>query len=50
MLYQIGLITLIIIAALVIFKRLSSKKDEKDLIFEDEMEKEELNSIDEEIH
>ncbi len=50
MLYQIGLITLIIIAALVIFKRLSSKKDENDLIFEDEMEKEELNSIDEEIH
>ena len=50
MLYQIGLIALIIIAALVIFKRLSSKKDVNDLIFEDEMEKEELNSIDEEIH
>ena len=50
MLYQIGLIVLIVYVALVLSKRLNSTKNGNDLIYEDEMDDEELNSIDEEIH
>ena len=50
MLYQIGLIVLIVYVALVLSKRFNSAKDGNDLIYEDEMSDEELSSIDEEIH
>ena len=50
MLYQIGLIVLIVYVALVFSKRFNSTKNGNDLIYEDEMDDEELSSIDEEIH
>ena len=50
MLYQIGLILLIVYVALMLSKKLNSTKNGNDLIYEDEMDDEELNSIDEEIH
>ena len=51
MLYQIGLIALIVVAALIISKRVSlNKKDKNDLVYEDEMDDDELDYIDEEIH
>tara|TARA_B100000609_G_C17200697_1_gene427963 strand:- start:1658 stop:1813 length:156 start_codon:yes stop_codon:yes gene_type:complete len=51
MLYQIGLIALIVAVALIISKRVSSnKKDNIDLVYEDEMDDDELDYIDEEIH
>ena len=51
MLYQIGLITLIVVVALTISKRVSLiKKDNNDLVYEDEMDDDELGYIDEEIH
>ena len=49
MLYQIGLIVLIIVVALIISKRLSTKNDQNDLIYEDDMDEDELKSIDDEI-
>ncbi len=51
MLYQIGLIALIVIVAVIISKRVSlNKKDTNDLVYEDEMDDDELDYIDEEIH
>ena len=51
MLYQIGLIALIVVVALIISKRVSfNKKDNNDLVYEDEMDDDELDYIDEEIH
>ena len=50
MLYQIGLILLIVYVALMLSKKLNSTKNGNDLIYEDEMDDEELNSIDEEIY
>ena len=50
MLYQIGLILLIVYVALILSKKLNSTKNGNDLIYEDEMDDEELNSIDEEIY
>ena len=51
MLYQIGLIVLIVAVALIISKRVSlNKKDNNDLVYEDEMDDDELDYIDEEIH
>ena len=50
MLYQIGLIVLIVYVALVLSKRFNSIKNDNNLIYEDEMDDEELSSIDEEIH
>jgi len=51
MLYQIGLIALIVAVALIILKRVSlNKKDNNDLVYEDEMDDDELDYIDEEIH
>ena len=51
MLYQIGLIALIVAVALIISKRVSlNKKDNNDLVYEDEMDDDELDYIDEEIH
>ena len=47
MLYQIGIILIIIVAAIIVSKRFNQKND---LIYEDEMDDEELSSIDEEIH
>ena len=49
MLYQIGLIVLIIVVALIISKRFSAKNDQNDLIYEDDMNEDELKSIDDEI-
>ncbi len=51
MLYQIGLVALIIAVALIISKRVSlNKKDNNDLVYEDEMDDDELDYIDKEIH
>lgn len=51
MLYQIGLVALIIAVALIISKRVSlNKKVNNDLVYEDEMDDDELDYIDEEIH
>tara|TARA_B100001057_G_scaffold316828_1_gene316955 strand:- start:385 stop:540 length:156 start_codon:yes stop_codon:yes gene_type:complete len=51
MLYQIGLIAVIVVAALILVKKFSHSKDElSDLVYEDEMDDEELNSIDKEIY
>ena len=47
MIYQIGIIALLILLALIISKRLNKKND---LIFEEDMDDEELKKIDEEIH
>jgi|TARA_B100001093_G_scaffold331854_1_gene316878 hypothetical protein len=48
MLYQLGIILIIVIAALTVAKRLSANKNDS-LIFEDEMDEEELKNIDNEI-
>ena len=51
MLYQIGLIALIVLVAIIVSKRVSSSKNEtNDLVYEDEMDDEELDNIDKEIH
>ena len=51
MLYQIGLIALIVAVALIISKRVSlNKKVNNDIVYEDEMDDDELDYIDEEIH
>ena len=47
MIYQIGIIAVLILLALVVSKRLNKKND---LIFEEDMDDEELKKIDEEIH
>lgn len=48
--YQIGLILVIIVVAILISKKMSKKNDETDqLIFEDEMSKDELEDIDKEL-
>tara|TARA_B100000989_G_scaffold19238_1_gene12594 strand:+ start:1395 stop:1538 length:144 start_codon:yes stop_codon:yes gene_type:complete len=47
MIYQIGIIAVLILLALAVSKRLNKKND---LIFEEDMEDEELKKIDEEIH
>jgi hypothetical protein len=50
-LYQIGLIVLLVAVALIISKRVSLNiKDNNDLVYEDEMDDDELDYIDEEIH
>ena len=49
MLYQIGIVLIIIVAALIVSKKLSQNK-KNDLIFEDEMDKDELKKIDDEIN
>ncbi|MDA1037881.1 MAG: hypothetical protein O3C35_06010 [Proteobacteria bacterium] len=50
MLYQIGLILIIVVIALIIGKKFQKSDGDKDqLIFEDEMTDEELNKLDEEI-
>ena len=48
MLYQLGIILIIIVAALMIAQRRGGNKKDN-LVYEDEMEAEELKSIDEEI-
>lgn len=51
MLYQIGLIAVIVVAVLILVKKFSYSKDElNNLVYEDEMDDEELNSIDKEIY
>ena len=47
MIYQIGIIAVLILLALVVSKRLNKKND---LIFEEDMDDEELKKIDDEIH
>ena len=48
MLYQLGIILIIIVAALIIAKKIGRNKKDN-LVYEDEMDAEELKSIDEEI-
>jgi len=47
MLYQIGIILIIVVAAIILSKKLNQKDE---LIFEDEMDKDELKKIDDEIN
>ena len=47
MLYQIGIVLIIILVAIILSKKLSQKDE---LIFEDEMDKDELKKIDDEIN
>ena len=49
MLYQLGIILIIVVAAMLIAKRLKNSKD-TNLVYEDEMDEEELKDIDEELH
>ena len=46
MLYQIGIILIIIVAAIIVSKRFNQKSD---LIYEDEMEEDELKKLDDAI-
>ena len=48
---QLGLILLLVVAALLVAKKFQKKDvlDTEDYIYEDEMEKDELNSLDREI-
>ena len=46
MLYQIGIILIIIVAAIIVSKRFNQKND---LIYEDEMKEDELKKLDDEI-
>jgi len=49
--YQLGLILVIIVLALIISKKLSKNKDDTEqLIYEDEMTNDELEEIDKELH
>ena len=51
MLYQIGLILMLVTLALIIGKRFKiSDSDNDQLIYEDEMSSEELNKLDDEIN
>ena len=49
MLYQIGIILIIIVAALIVSKKLTQNK-KYDLIYEDEMDEDELKNLDDEIN
>ncbi len=49
MLYQLGIILIIVIAAMLIAKRLKNSKD-NNLVYEDEMDEDELKKIDDEIN
>ena len=50
MLYQIGLVLILIVVALIISKRLKNKNDSNDqLIYEDDMTEDELQKLDDEI-
>ena len=49
MLYQLGIILIIVVAAMLIAKRLNNSKD-TNLVYEDEMDEDELKEIDEEIN
>ena len=49
MLYQIGIILIIVIAALIASKKLT-QNNKNDLIYEDEMDEDELKKIDDEIN
>ena len=48
MLYQLGIILIFIVAALIFAKRINNKKNNS-VIYEDEMDKDELKKIDEEL-
>ena len=48
MLYQIGIILIFVAIALIISKKLTNK-DNQNLVYEDEMDEEELKKIDEEL-
>jgi len=48
MLYQLGIILIFVVTALIVSKRINNKKNNS-LIYEDEMDKDELKKIDEEL-
>ena len=49
MVYQIGIILIFIVATIIISKNFINKKN-NNLVYENEMDEEELKNIDEEIH
>ena len=51
MTYQLGLILILVVFALIIAKRFNKEESEVDTyLYEDEMDEEELKDIDEELH
>ena len=48
MLYQIGIVLILVAVALIVSKKLNTKKN-NDLVYEDEMDDDELKKIDQEI-
>ena len=51
MLYQIGLILILVVAALIVGKKLKkTNKTNEQLVFEDDMTEEELKKLDDEIN
>jgi hypothetical protein len=49
MIYQVGLIAILVVFALIVAKRFSKSKIEDKYIYEDEMDPEELENIDKEL-
>ena len=49
MLYQLGIILIIVVAAVLVAKKLNNSKD-TNLVYEDEMDEDELKEIDDEIN
>lgn len=51
MLYQVGLILILVVLALIIGKKLKkTNSDNEELVYEDDMSKEELEKLDDEIN
>ena len=49
MLYQLGIILIVVVASMLIAKRFKNSKD-TNLVYEDEMDEDELKEIDDEIN
>ena len=51
MLYQVGLILILVVLALIVGKKLKkTNSDNKELVYEDDMSEEELEKLDDEIN
>ena len=50
MLYQIGLVLILIVVALVISKKFKTTDDNESLVYEDDMSSDELEKLDDEIN
>lgn len=50
MLYQVGLILILVVIAIIFSKKLSSSSTHETYVFEDEMDSEELKDLDDDIN